>query len=216
MTSMFICANSKIAFEITMPSRNKTYDVFISHSACEAPLAAELANACRAGGLETATDGELSSARDAGDAVREAVVESWAFVAVISKLAPTPTMNIEIGAAWGWNKPMFVIVTEPSVTQLPAPLTRAGVYPPERIGDVIAAIKSSGRQITDDDRAILAEVYRAVGVPVDELALDEEHMQDLVKRFKARARKKVSEERLLSELFRMRKQGRLSKNRAVR
>jgi len=198
-----------------MANRSKTYDVFISHSASDAPLAAELANACRASGLEAITERELSPGREASDALWEALAESRAFLAVLSPSGPTPSMGIEIGAARAWNKPIFVVITDLSFTHLPAALSGISVYPPARIGDVIEAVKLSGMQLTDEDRALLAEVFRGIGVSVDELALDPKHLQELVKRFNTRAHKNVPGERLLSELLRMRKQGALSKNRLV-
>jgi hypothetical protein len=196
-----------------MVNRSKTYDVVISHSVSDASLAAELANACRASGLEAVTDRELLPGGEAGDVLWEALAESRALLAVLSPSGPTPSMGIEIGAARAWNKPIFVVLTEPSFTHLPSALSDAAVYPPGRIGDVIEAIKVSGQQLSDDDLVLLANVFRGVGVSVDELALDPKHLQELVKRFNTRTRKNVPGERLLSELLRMRKQGRLSKSR---
>src|SRR5262245_44089127 len=107
---MTILANSQGASETIMANRSKTYDVFISHSASDAPLATELANACRASGLEAITDRELSPVREASDALWEALAESRALLAVLSPSGPTPSMGIEIGAARAWNKPIFVVI----------------------------------------------------------------------------------------------------------
>src|SRR4051812_48725087 len=111
-------------------------------------------------------------------------------------------MAIEIGAARAWNKPIFVVITEPSFTRVPAALSGTRAYPPTRIGDVIEAVKLSGQQLTDEDRALLAEVFQAIGVSVDKLALDPKHLRELVKRFNMRTHKNVPGERLLSELLR--------------
>jgi len=196
-----------------MPNHNKTYDVFISHSVSDAALAAEVANLCRASGLEAMTGLELSPGGEASDALWEALAECRALLAILSPAGPTPSMGIEIGAAWAWNKPIFGIITDPSFTRLPASMADIKVYPPTRIGDAIEAIKLSGQQLSDEDRSFLAEVFREIGVSVDQLALDPKPLQKLVKRFSARAGKAVPGERLLSELLRLRKQGWLKRPR---
>src|SRR2546421_12134310 len=112
-----------------MANRKKTYDVFISHSVTDAPLAVELANVCRASGLEAITGQELLPGGEASDALWEALAESRAVLAVLSPSGPTPSMGIEIGAAWAWNKPIFAIVTQPSFTRLPEALSGISIYP---------------------------------------------------------------------------------------
>jgi hypothetical protein len=196
-----------------MANHNKTYDVFISHSANDAALAAQLADACRLGGLEAVTDRELLPDAEVSDALWEALAESRALLAILSPAGLTPSMGSEIGAAQAWNKPLFAVVTEPSFTALPAALSGGAVYPPERIGDVVEAIKRSGQQLSDSDRALLANVFQGIGLSVDQLAVDPKHLQKLVRRFNTRAHKNVPGERLLSELLRMRKQGHLNKTR---
>ena len=119
-------------------------------------------------------------------------------------------MGIEIGAARAWNKPIFAVITDPSSTRLPRALSGIDLYPPARIDDVITAIKLSGEQLSDEDRLRLSKVFADIGVSVDQLALDPRHLQELVKQFKKHTGKRVPGERLLSELLRMRKQGRLT------
>src|SRR5262245_42591797 len=118
-----------------MANQRKTYDVFLSHSASDDPLAAELAQICRASGLETMTGVDLSPGGETGDTLWEALAESRALLVILSPSGPTPPMGIEIGAAWAWSKPIFAIITEPSLTRLPASMADIKVYPPSRIGD---------------------------------------------------------------------------------
>ena len=72
---------------------------------------------------------------------------------------------------------------------------------------MILAIKSSGKELSEDDRSLLATLYAQIGVSVDQLALDPTHLGDMVNRFISETGKTVSGERLLSELLRMHKQG---------
>jgi hypothetical protein len=196
-----------------MTRLNKTYDVFISHSASDAALAAELAKTCRASGLEAVTDRELLSDAEASDALWEALAESRALLAVLAPSGPTPSMGIEIGAARAWNKPIFGVVTDPSATRLPTSLSGIPLYPAGRVEEVIEAIRRSGQQLSDEDRSTLAKIFSGIGVSVDQLALAPKHLQELVRRFHAVTGKDVPGERLLSELLRMRKQGRLVRGR---
>lgn len=196
-----------------MVDTNKTYDVFVSHSARDTALAMEVANACREVGIDAVTSGELSPTADTGDALREALAESRALLTILSPRGLTSEMAIEIGAARVWNKPIYAVVTDPSSARLPAALSGTRLYTPGQVQDVIWAIKSSVQQWTDDDRALLIKLYADMGTPADQLALDPRLLEDLMKRFERGSGKVMSGERLLSELQRLRKQGELVKHR---
>jgi len=196
-----------------MAPNNKTFDVFISHSARDATLAIEVADACREAGLEAVTNGELLPAADASDALWEALAESRALLTIISPSGPTPSMAIEIGAARAWNKPIYAVVTDPSSVRLPAALTGIRLYTVGRLQDVIRAIVSSIQQLTDEDRALLIRLHADSGTTADQLALEPGRLGGLVKKFEHGSGKSVTGERLLSELLRLRKQGKLLKHR---
>jgi hypothetical protein len=198
-----------------MPEHGKTCDVFISHSARDSSLALEVANACRESGLEAIADSELLPGADVSDALWEALAESRALLTILPPSGLTTSMAIEIGAARAWNKHIYVIVTDPSSTRLPQALSGIDLYTTGRIQDIIRAVKSSVQPLADEDRAFLARLYSEMGVSVDQLTLDPRRRQDLVKAFQRGRGKIVSEERLLSELLRLRKQGKLVKNRAA-
>jgi hypothetical protein len=194
----------------------KTRDVFISNSAGNAKLAAEIADAFRANGLEAVTYAELLSDANASDALWDALVESRALVAILSPSGPTPSMTFELGAARAWNKPIFGLVTDPSNTRLPSDLSAIRLFTLGRIEEVIRAVKLAGQELTDADRDLLARAYSDIGTSVDQLALQPSHLGKLARRFSASAGKSVSGERLISELFRLRKQGKLAKSRTGR
>ena len=118
-------------------------------------------------------------------------------------------MAIEIGAARAWNKPIYAIVTEPSSTRLPSAMDGIGLYTAGRLEDVIKAIKTSVEQLTEDDRVFLSRLYSELEISLDQLAFEPKRRGELVKRFKKGRGKSISEERLLSELLRLRKQGKL-------
>jgi hypothetical protein len=192
-----------------MADRGRTYDVFISHSARDAPLARETADACRSSGLEVVTSADLPAGRDVSDALWEALAESRALITILSTSDLTAAMAIEIGAAKAWTKPIYAIVTEPSSTRLPPAMTGIDLYTTGRLEDVINAIQASVKQWTEEDRVFLSRLYSGMDISVDQLAFEPGRRRELVKAFKKARGKTISEERLLSELLRLRKQGRL-------
>jgi hypothetical protein len=139
----------------------------------------------------------------------DALAESRALLTILSPSGPTPSMAIEIGAARAWNKPIYGVVTDPSVTCLPPALSGVQLYTIGRIQDIINAIELSNQELSDDDRSFLIKLYSELGVSVDQFALDLKELGKLVKKFTKGRGKAVSGERLLSELFRMRKRGKL-------
>ena len=198
-----------------MAELGKAYDVFISHSAKDSALAIEVANACRESGLEAVTDTELLPGENWGDAIWEALAESRALLTIVSPSGLTPEMAIEIGAARAWNKPIYAIVTDPASNRLIPALTGIPLYTYGRIQDVIKAIKTSVEEFSEEDRVILIELYSRMGISVDQLILDPRQRDTLVKKFVKKSGRIVEGERLLSELLRLRKQGRLARKRSA-
>jgi hypothetical protein len=190
---------------------NKTYDIFLSHAPQDAALAAEIASACRTNGLEVFTGIELPPGKDLSDAVWEANAESRVLLTILSPAGLTPSMSIEVGAARAWNKPIFAVVTDPSSTQIPPALSGIQLYTIGRLQEVIDAARSSGEQLSDEDRNHLAALYGQLGVTADEFATNTAALEGLVDRFRRDRGKNVSGERLMSELLRLRKQGKLPK-----
>jgi hypothetical protein len=196
-----------------MTKRTGLCDVFIANSPSDATLATEIANACRASGLEAITNAELPPGLDTSDALWEALAESRALIVILPHSGPTDSMWIEIGAVRAWNKPIFGVLTDPS-NYPPPVLSDVRFYVPSGIDELINVIKSVDRGLSEADSSILAEIFEEIGVSVDQLILDPKLRQRLVRRFTTRARKAVTEEQLLSELLRMRKQRRLKLSRS--
>lgn len=196
-----------------MTKRTGLCDVFIANSPSDATLATEIANACRASGLEAITNAELPPGLDTSDALWEALAESRALIVILPHSGPTDSMWIEIGAVRAWNKPIFGVLTDPS-NYPPPVLSDVRFYVPSGIDELINVIKSADRDLSEADALILADIYEEIGKSVDQLILDPNLRQRLVRRFTARAGKVAAEERLLSELLRLRKQRRLRPSRS--
>src|SRR5438309_1945879 len=155
-----------------MAVSNKVFDVFISHAVADLPMAEEIATACRTSGLSAFLGVESLRSKDWGDVLWEALSESQAMIAILSPSAPTPSMAVEIGAARAWNKPVFGLVTDPTMKLGPIGLAGMHLYTLSGIEDVIGAIRRSGQEFSDNDRAALASLFADIDLSLDELTLD--------------------------------------------
>src|SRR5213079_3174949 len=124
--------------------------------AADVALAPALVDTCRANGLDAFTHAMLPSGANAGDALWDALAESRALLVILSPAGLSPSMGIEVGAAQAWNKPIFGLVTDPSLTQVPSGLSGVSLYPTAGIEDIIQAIKVTGQELSDEDRSLLA------------------------------------------------------------
>jgi hypothetical protein len=216
MRSTIICTDSHGASGGIMAKSDKPFDVFISYSTPDAAFALEVANGCRAAGLEAFAFADPLTAPIDGDVLWEALAESRAWLAILSPSGLTPSMAIEFGAARAWNKPIYAIATDLSSTRLPSALSGIRLDSIGRLPDIIRDIKANVRQLSDEDRDFLAQLYAEKGIGADQFALDPKQLDDLVDRFHRGRGKKVAGERLLSELLRLRKQGKLPRLRPAR
>jgi hypothetical protein len=195
---------------------NKTYDVFISHGPSENKLASAIAEDLKSVGLEAFHAGNLEPDTDIGDAIWQALAESRALIAVVSPGVPMRAMGmIEIGGASGWNKPIYLILNGPSSTKLPPGLDKYPVYPISRLDEVIRSIQSSFEPLNENQRAVVTKIYKDLNIPADQLSGSMAGLQKLTTRFNRITHKQFSEERLLTEILRMRKKGQLPRLRAA-
>jgi len=192
-----------------MPKPKTASDIFLSYSANDRELALALAETFQANGLLPFVRDAVDTGKDLEDAIWEALAESWAVVVVISHDELSPLMWVEIGAARAWNKPLYVVVPDPTSVRLPVPLASATVLTPQGVDAIIREVKNANAAFTGDEINVLVELYAELGVPADRIALDPGYLALLTRQFHRRTHKQVSGERLVSALIRLRKQGRL-------
>jgi hypothetical protein len=189
---------------------NRTYDVFISHAAADSGVAREVAESLESAGLQTFHAGTLKGGADISEAIWEALAESRAVIAIVSPDVSAPARGmVEIGAAAAWNKPVFLLIHGPSSAKLPPPLSAYPVYPLSRLEEVIDAIRAAFEPLDEGERELLGQIYQNLGVPADQLSQSPKALRNLTTRFNKRTHKQLSGERLLSEILRLRKKGRL-------
>jgi hypothetical protein len=193
-----------------MTTAIKTYDVFISHSVADRDIARMVARNLESVGLITFHLEVLESGESASEEIWQALAESHAVIAIVSnELSSNANVTLEIGAAAAWNKPVYLIVKDPKSTQLTGILQSYPSYPLSRLDDVIRAIQTGFQPLSETDYKALGDVYRKVGVSTDQLSQSSESLRTIASEFQQRTRKAYSGERLLYELFRMRKSGKL-------
>ncbi|MEO8494359.1 MAG: toll/interleukin-1 receptor domain-containing protein [Planctomycetota bacterium] len=194
---------------------NTTYDVFISHAASDRELATEIAGSLESVGLETFHTGTVQAGSDLGEAIWQALAESRALIAIISPDIPTNAMGmVEIGAAAAWNKQIFLLINGPSSTKLPPALSSYPVFPLNRLDEVIQAIRTGFEPLTDSERTVLADIYSVHNTSADQLSHSPKALRELTGNFNKQTNRQFSGERLMWELLRMRKSGKLPRLRS--
>src|SRR6266481_6261265 len=135
-----------------MRTNNKTFDVFISHAASDRNVASEVAASLESAGLEPFYAGSVGPSTDISEAIWQALAESRALIVIFSPDLPLNAMGmVEIGGAAAWNKPIFLLVKDPSGTKLPTALSAYPVYPISRLDEVIRAIRSGFAPLTREE-----------------------------------------------------------------
>jgi len=187
-----------------------TFDVFVSHGSRDREFAADVSDRLQAEGLQPFDDASVPVGQEISTAIWDALAECHAFIVIVSSDSKPDAMGmVELGAAIAWNKPIFVLLNGPATSPLPEALKSYRVYPRNRLDEVLTQIRRNLEPITDDEREVLTETYRELGIPADRLSQSPRELQQLVETFNAKTGKQLSGTGLLSELLRMRKQAKL-------
>ena len=188
------------------------HDVFISYSMNNASMAGQVAETLRAAGLHVFDMAQVSAGADFQETLMGALAESSAVVAIIGPDGmSSPSTAVEIGAAWAWNKPVYVISADDDSKREPAHIAHARVYPLARIDEVIFAIKQALRPLSEKDYESLMAIYQSLRIPTDRFVSQPVSVDKLATKFSQLSGKSISGEKLVQELIRLRKQGRLPK-----
>ena len=144
------------------------------------------------------------------DAIRSAIAESRVFVAIVSRASMNNAkIAVEIGAAWGWGKSIHFLLSGLSSSDLPGWLARHPHAPITELAAVIDEIVRAIVPLTPEQAEALAEAYNAIGVPTDQLSNRLGSLDELTDRFNRKTMSSYPQERVLQELIRLRKRGRL-------
>ena len=184
-------------------------DVFLSCSQSETAWAAEVQLRFGEAGLKVFTDYGADAGNGLDGLIWDALVESSALIALVrSPRGMSAMLSFEIGAAMTWQKPVYVLYEGDRPTGLPKYAERFGMFPAREIDKIVRLVVGE-RGFSDQEHRALERAYVAVGVPVDTLLEDTAKVEQLERNFKSATKTYASGERLLRELLRMRKQGKL-------
>jgi len=190
--------------------RKKTFDVFISHRRVDSSTAQRVADNLSAIDLVVYDQAISSNASRFGDDVREALAESRVLLVILSKSSlRSATIALEVGAARAWQKAVYVLLVGVVPKEMPPFLQELDTFTVSRIPALINAIRDSASPLTLSQQAILARVYESSSVPSDQLARRPMALERLTRRFNNLASTTFAPERLLQELIRLRKKGKL-------
>lgn len=203
-----------------MIQADQPLSVFLAFTAQDTDAAEAVREALGNRGLSVVGAESAKPSEDWSQTIWDTLARSNAMVAIISPQA-TSSANVlvEIGAAWAWQMPVYVVLISPEVSRVPAFLEKYPAYPLNRIDDIARSILEGAKTLSDQEQVALAEIYAGLQTPLDELVLSPGAVADLRAQFNRKCKTRFGAEGLLQELFRLRKAGRLpriqnGKNRA--
>jgi hypothetical protein len=185
-------------------------DVFLSSSAIDEEAAELVDAALTEQGLDVFRPTKVQPGTNLQEAVWEAIAESAAMVVILPAVGPVSSNAlVELGAAMAWHKPIFLVSPSPTPKYLPTFLQEQPVFPIQRLDDVVHLIKSGLSPLSEENIARLTRIYHEMGIPADQLLKKPAAIDLLAKKYNAAASSIIPGEQLISQLFRLRKRGKL-------
>jgi hypothetical protein len=195
-----------------MPKLKRTHDVFLSYSADLASQAKVVKKKFDDSGLIVFAPSEIEPGYNIADEIWQALAESWAFVVIIKPGTPSMGVGMEIGAASAWQKPVYILkIGEGELSRM---ISHYPVFEASEIGKLIQLISKHRKPLTEQERQALVDAYCSLGIPTDKLLMQPAHIDRLNKMLWRKSHLRLSGERIMQELLRLRKGGKLPKVRA--
>jgi hypothetical protein len=191
-----------------MSTQTLTYDVFLSYSLTEGPIAELVECALEEAGLDVFSVTRLEAGVDWQEGLWRALAESSAVVAIVNPRQTLPSsIAVEVGAAMAWHKPVYVVHTERGNMRLPSYLGEFPTYPVSRIDDLVQAIARGSKPLSEEELSVLLSVYADMRMPTDKLLREPAAVDELARSFRQQCGTDISGEQLVQELVRLRKRG---------
>lgn len=188
------------------------YDVFITHGARDRGIADLVSRKLADAGLEVYAVHDREPGEEVVSDMRWGLAGCSAFVVILTpSTLRSPNVAFEVGMALAWNKPIFVLYDGIAKSDIPSYLRDFRVASVSKLEQVIREIKKLPQPLSEGDRETLAEVYCDLGVPTDQLLGQPVRVRELADEFNKRTKATVGGEKLVQELIRLRKQGKLPK-----
>ena len=199
-----------------MPKIKKTHDIFLSYPFDLNSQAKTVIDKFEKAGLAVFAIPEITPSQDILQQMWQALAESWAVVALLESETMTPSVAVEIGAAAAWNKPIYILTERKVLRFVDFDISRYGVYQISQIDKVIDLISKSLSPLNGKEKVALVKAYQELSIPTDQLLLEPTSIERLNKMIWQQSNLRLSGERVMQELLRLRKKGKLPKVRKIR
>jgi hypothetical protein len=200
-----------------MSENKKTHDVFLSYSFDLREEAKNIIEKFSKEGLVVFDMSEIKPGENFVKEIWQSLAESWAVVVLIKPGVVSPNVAVEIGAASAWRKPIYVIRTE-SAGEYHVPLyfSKFEIFKISEIGKVIEMISKDLNPLSDQEREALIKSYKRLSLPTDKLFMEPGSIEKLQNILYDESHVRISGERIMQELLRLRKRGKLPRIRKKR
>lgn len=109
--------------------------VFLTYASADRQLAAKVADFLADAGLTVVRPEDLESGHEYSNAIRTGLMKSAAMVVVLGRAEMAATVLFEMGAAFGAEKPVYVVVDAPT-TRLPFDTSKVQILSMSRIEEI--------------------------------------------------------------------------------
>ena len=155
---------------------------------------------------------KLPSGRKLEGGLREALMQSRVFAGVLSRSAlGSDGFAFELGAAWGMAKPVYLITHEIDQAKIPTHYRKYHIEPISRHAEIARDIRHAAAPPSDEQIQTLISAYADLSIPADRLLDDPHSLDQLTERYNEAGSSQYSPDRVLLEIIRLRKAGKLSK-----
>jgi hypothetical protein len=199
--------------------RPSSFDVFLSASQLDRGIADVVRRAFEARGLTVFTPADCSDSTGLifADTIHSAMADCRAFVVILSRASMNSAWTgVELGAALAWGKSIHVLLEGILPEEVTPVFAQHPLHPMARLRVVVEQVERSITRLTPDQAQTLRDLYLDMGVTTDRLSSDPTALNRLSRRFNRAAATNYSPERILQELIRLRKSGRLPRLKRVK
>jgi len=194
-----------------MPKLKRTHDVFLSYPVDLAGQAKVVRKKFADAGLIVFAPSEIEPGYNVGDEIWQALAESWAVVALIKPGIVSTSLGIEIGAASAWQKPIYILTAGTGEHHIPKLISHYRMFKISEIEKLVQMVSKDLNPLNEQEKQALVKAYRSLGIPTDKLLMQPAHIDRLNKMLWRNSRLRLSGERIMQELLRLRKRGKLPK-----
>ena len=188
----------------------ETHDVFLIHGAQDLGFTSIVRSAFSEAGLDVYALDHLKPDESFLSEFRSELAECSAFMVILTRSTlDSQNVAVGIGAAMAWNKPVYILYDGISPKEIPSYLRDFHLVPLSKLPQVVAKIAKSRKPLSELERETLVNVYQDLALATDQLIVRPAAVDELWQKFHAETQSAVPPKRLVEELMRLRKQGKL-------